>query len=65
MSMYKLTDTLSVSAQITPQDIPQLAEQALRPSCAIDLMVSRRSRPPWKPSKSPAIVRGCYSFVTR
>ena len=27
MSMYKLTDTLSVSAQITPQDIPQLAEQ--------------------------------------
>ena len=27
MSMYKLTDTLSVSAQITPQDVPQLAEQ--------------------------------------
>ena len=27
MSMYKLTDTLSVSAQITPQDVPRLAEQ--------------------------------------
>ena len=27
MSMYQLTDTLSVSAQITPQHIPQLAAQ--------------------------------------
>lgn len=27
MPIYKLTDTLSVSAQITPQDVPQLAEQ--------------------------------------